>query len=217
MKKTIVIMLIAAMAVSFGMTGCGEKNTAEKNLPTAAIEAKAETMELQSSIPDIEPETDAEKPKDVIVTNYSLPEPNYNYQVWNSDDIILGEVIEELESKYSNPDNTIDELANMWITPYVIRVEKSYKDLIKDGDTVVVNVWNELSPEDKEKEKESNVIRISNYPNFNLNIGQKGVFFLTYDDYLLTDENEKTFDILYQNSGIFEEKNVGVNKIGKDS
>ncbi len=185
MKRTLVLVLTAALAVSLGMTGCGEKNSAKETF-SSVLETKEK--------------------KDILVMRYSYPEPDYEYQLWLSDDVIFGEVVEELDGKYSNPDGAIEGLGNAWITPYAVKVEKSYKGVIKEGETIVVNAWNNTGvyPEDEE----TYTIQ-TNEREFYLHDGQRGIFMLAYSK-VPADDNEQAYYVVMDNEGIFEAKDMGV-------
>ena len=140
--------------------------------------------------------------KEILEIEYSYADPDYEYQLYSADEIIEGEVIKELESYYSNPDREIEGLTNALITPYVVRVGKSYKGGLTEGDEVVVTAWNEsgIYPSDKEE-----YTIVTNERKFYLQEGQKAVFLLKdCSKYLAKDENETIYEVVSQNEGVFD-------------
>ena len=180
MKRIIVLMM--AIAVLLSLFGCAEANTEEE------ITTEKSTAE-----------------KGVIDIEISYAEPNYDFQLYRADEVIEGEVIEELESYYSNPDREIEGLMNALITPYVVRVGKAYKGGLSEGDEVIVTAWNEVGiyPGDKEE-----YTIVTNERKFYLHEGQKAVFLLSdRSEDLARNENETIYEVVYQNEGVFDLKN----------
>lgn len=136
--------------------------------------------------------------------------PDYERQLHRSDDVILGEVIEEFDGYYCNPDYEIKGLGNMWITPYVVRIDESYRGKYSKGDKVLVTAWNNYKPEDKDP----NVWIEDDYP-FYLHEGQRAVFMLDdCSEYLSIDGWDTVYKVVMQPEGIFEPK--GTNEEGKE-
>ncbi len=144
--------------------------------------------------------------KQVHEMSYSKPEPDYEYQLFWSDDVVLGEVIEELEGFYSNPDGKITECANAWVTPYVLKVEKSYKGLFREGDTVILNTWNGscLTPEEYESLDERD-----RKGEFYLHEGQCGVFVIEETLYITSADGETMYNMVQGEESVFEPKEKG--------
>lgn len=177
MKRIIVLMM--AIVISLGLYGCTEANTEQK--------VTTENSTAEKEILDIE---------------ISYAEPDYDFQLYRADEVIEGEVIKELESYYSNPDREIEGLANALITPYVVRVGKSYKGGLSEGDEVIVTAWNEvgISPGDKEE-----YTIVTNERKFYLHEEQKAVFLLRdCSKYLAKNENEVIYEVVYQGEGVFD-------------
>lgn len=147
------------------------------------------------------------------VTEHSasiLAAPDYEFQLHRSDDVILGEVIDELDGYYCNPDYEIKELGNMWITPYVVRIDESYRGKYSKGGKVLVTAWNNYKPEDKDP----NVWIEDDYP-FYLHEGQRAVFMLDdCSEYLSIDGWDTVYEVVMQPEGVFEPK--GTNEEGKE-
>lgn len=187
MKKVLAIALASALliAASFSLYGCAENKTE----PAPSVT-----------------ETETEE-KEILEIHHLIVEPDYEYQLYLSDDVILGEVIEELESGYTNPNRTKD-IINAWQTKYVVRVDKSYKNVLKEGEEIEVITWNRIGlyPEDEENYQIEN-----DEEEFYLKKGQHGVFMLNYD------ERDKLYDIVYEKEGIFEPMESGVALINEDA
>lgn len=142
-----------------------------------------------------------------VIEDY--PAPDYEYQLFQSDDVILGEVTEKLDSWFTNPDGKIKELNNALLTPYKVKVEKSYKGLFAEGETVIVNVWNGASVNSK-----SEIVPVIGAKSFYLRKGQRGVFMLEETEYVKSKDNETMYNAVYEDEGLFEPK--GTNEEGKE-
>ncbi|MCI9449848.1 MAG: hypothetical protein HFE30_06320 [Clostridiales bacterium] len=200
MKKVIKVALASALllASSFSLYSCAENK--EKPLDSS------HDTEKQTEI------AETELPKRFLSVNTSRPEPDYETQLWNSDDVVLGEVVEELEAI---PDPETEGVYSYgFITPYRFKVEKSYKGLIEEGDTITVHVWN--FPETITEDGEVFAV-VSDTKDFYLHEGQRGVFMLKHSDYLSDDKESGEFRVAYKEEGIFEPKESGIALINEDS
>ena len=194
MKRALAFVLVSTLTAFLGMTGCGKKMSSQETFLSEGIETKAEL-----------------ETKDIIALHSIRPEPDYDYQVWMSDDIIYGEVIEELEGRYSNPNGEYGDLANMWITPYVIKVQKSYKGVINEGETIIVNTWNYFSPEEKNK-----FVVVTDNVEFYLYQGQSGIFMLERTKYLTTEDNKPVYHVVMGHEGLFQVKDTDISLMSEE-
>lgn len=200
MKKILAAALASALliTVSFSLYSCAENKTEPA---PAATETKKQTET-----------TETELPKRFLSVNMSIPEPDYETQLWESDDVVLGEVVEELEAI---PDPETEGVYSYgFITPYLFKVEKSYKGLIEEGDTITVHVWN--FPETITEDGEVFAV-VSDTKDFYLHEGQRGVFMLKHSDYLSDDKESGEFRVAYKEEGIFEPKESGITLINEDN
>lgn len=181
MKTKAIIAVVCAIFCVAGLSSCGKKE----------FDRLAENGSEQ---------------KDILEIRHLTVEPDYEYQLYLSDDVVLGEVIEELGSEYTNPDGTKD-IVNAWQTKYVVRVDKSYKGFVTEGEEIEVITWNKIgiSPEDEEKYEID-----SDEKEFYLHKGQRGVFMLNYD------ESDGLYDIVFEEEGLFELKETDTASIKEE-
>lgn len=158
----------------------------------------------------------------IAQVNSLYPGPDYDYQLALSDDLILGEVVEELGGRYSNPDNSIEGYDNMWKLQYSVRVDKSFKGYLKEGDliTVIVNSDSGLSPEDEEKMKSQSVITYredcdGGYE-CTLKKGDKPVLMLE-KSLFVTDEGENGYRVVFGKLGAFFPEENGTMAISENA
>jgi hypothetical protein len=151
--------------------------------------------------------SDSTEQKEILEVHHSTAEPNYEYQLYLSDDVIFGEVVEELGSEYTNPDRTKD-IVNAWQTKYKVRVDKSYKGDLQEGDEIEVITWNRIGlyPEDEEQYQIED-----DEAEFYLEKGQSGVFMLSYD------EQDGLYDIVFEDEGLFELKETGTSATNEEA
>ncbi len=215
MKKRYIFTACVLALAMIGLCGCQkaeEKAAPEQETPKEQI-LNPDSSEQTPEQDALNPNSSEEIPKDIVIAEISYAAPDYEYQLYLSDDVILGEVIQTLEGRYSNPDDSIPGLMNAWITPYVVRVDKSYRGVLTEGDTVVVCTWNKLGiyPGDE------NQVVIENEREFYLHDGQRGVFMLELEDAFTTDDNQPMYEVVFQNEGLFEPKETDVAPIGQDA
>lgn len=192
MKKILAIAFasVLLLTASFSLYGCAEN--------------KADTVESVR-------QTETASIGGFVEISASKAAPDYEYQLWDSDDVVLGEVIEELESRdvYASDDGyAIDGV----ITSYLFKVEKSYKGLLSEGDTITVSVWN--YPDNMVSEDGVVFEVVSEMDNFYLQKGQHGVFMLSYPS---ISSNKEDFFVAYKEEGIFEPKESGIALINEDA
>lgn len=201
MKKRLALILIAVSEISFAICGCDNgiyettpvSSESSQNSPETSAAPTESIQNNPESAPDsTEPDTGS------IVVIYDRPAADYEYQLWLSDDVILGEVVEELEGRYSNPDGALKEVGNSWVTPYRVRIDKSYKGVLSEGETVIVDVW-------RPKDDSENII-YKNYNEFYLHEGQRGIFMLDQTKYITYDNGETMYGVVFGDEGLFEPK-----------
>lgn len=198
MKKTIFsILLAASLLMSATLYGCGNNSNSDDDL----TDTKAPESTAADTSEDVA--ENYETAKDRLYGNLSKPAPDYEYQLWWADEVIIGEVIEQREGRWSNPDNELEEVENMWLTPYVIRVDKAYRDTVKEGDTVIVNTWNFFEPGKKPDD-----VQVTGMEDFYLEVGMSGMFMLSETTFLPTETPE--YHIVFDEEGIFVPKDDGV-------
>lgn len=215
-KKSVLIVLFLSLLITSVVYANGldkgeinlrvieETRAAKEPLSNGEIKERSETQPIEETV--TETKIDMDSINEIIEVRYCFrPEPDYERQLWESDDVIFGEVIEELEGRYSNPNGEIEEIGNDWITTYAVRVDKSYKGLLTEGETVIVNTWNEFSPEEKKNYKENGILIIGD-EEFYLHKGQRGIFMLEQTQHMTTENNEPLYHIVMEKQGIFEAK-----------
>lgn len=208
--KRIRLMAVACLMISLVLLFNSCANTEDmreikENIP--------ESKNVQEKIDNTETQDNTEE-EAVVGVHTSYPAPDYEYQIYISDDVILGEVIEEGGSKYTDPYNE-KGLLNAWETRYTVRVDKSYKGLFSEGDTVIVTTWNKLGLY-PQYEEDSIIANIDSKNEFYLHEGQKGVFMLSYEE-IRSSENEKAYSVVYSREGLFEPKETGTASMNEEA
>ncbi len=148
-----------------------------------------------------EPVTDTQPSSEAYVIEVSnlYPAADYEYQLHRADDVILGEVIEELGGAYTDPDKL-----NYWVWQYSVRVDESYKGNFNGGDIVTVIVASEsgYSPEDEQALNVA-VEVCGGSGECELAKGQTGVFMLKkYTDFK-TDDGGDVYTVVFGSEGAF--------------
>ncbi len=194
-------------------TNASEQTPEQDALKTASLEqtpgqdalnpdSQATSQPEAPPEPEITPEVENFLKKDVITTIVDYAAPDYEYQLYESDDVILGQVEKTLEGKLLYPDRPSDEI-NEVITPYVVRIDKSYKGSLTEGDTVLVCAWNYSA---SYLEDDDSITIVDTSHEFYLHDGQRGVFQLVYSDFLSTTFGQPMYEVACQNEGFFEQK-----------
>lgn len=159
-----------------------------------------EAAKASEPVTDTQPSSEAY----VIEVNNLYPAADYEYQLHRADDVILGEVIEELGGKYTNHDKLIDGYADIWVWQYAVRVDNSYKGYFNEGDIVTVIVASEsgYSPED-EQALNVTVEVCGGSGECELAKGQTGVFMLKkYTDFKTYDGGD-VYTVVFGSEGAF--------------
>ena len=148
-----------------------------------------------------EPVTDTQPSSEAYVIEVSnlYPAADYEYQLHRADDVILGEVTEELGGAYTDPDKL-----NYWVWQYSVRVDESYKGNFNGGDIVTVIVASEsgYSPEDEQALNVA-VEVCGGSGECELAKGQTGVFMLKkYTDFK-TDDGGDVYTVVFGSEGAF--------------
>ena len=154
-----------------------------------------ETTKASEPVTDTQPSSEAY----VIEVSNLYPAADYEYQLHRADDVILGEVIEELGGAYTDPDKL-----NYWVWQYSVRVDESYKGNFNGGDIVTVIVASEsgYSPEDEQALNVA-VEVCGGSGECELAKGQTGVFMLKkYTDFK-TDDGGDVYTVVFGSEGAF--------------
>ena len=176
MKRITVFLSIITLA--FWVCSCGE-----------------EAAKASEPVTDTQPSSEAY----VIEVSNLYPAADYEYQLHRADDVILGEVIEELGGAYTDPDKL-----NYWVWQYSVRVDESYKGNFNGGDIVTVIVASEsgYSPEDEQALNVA-VEVCGGSGECELAKGQTGVFMLKkYTDFK-TDDGGDVYTVVFGSEGAF--------------
>lgn len=207
MKRNLIIL---AVIIALCLCGCGKVDTESiKDTDSTKDVDGAETVDR---VEDVDNTENVDGKKDIVGIGYSTVEPNYDYQLFMSDDIIVGEVIEELDRWFTNPDGEIKELMNAELTPYKVRVDKSYKGLFKEGDIIIADVWN-IYPVYAGRDD----IEITGANDYYLHEGQRGVFMLEETQYVKSKENETMYHPVFGEESVFEPKETGTANMGEEA
>lgn len=227
MKKLIIILTVIT---ALCMYGCGSQPTepaynntepevktgiTESDVPSEPVDNQSEPVgENNATSAPVGNKNEANSDKNSVeIISHLEAQPDYEYQLAQSEDVILGEVIEELDGYYCNPDNEREDLMNMWITPYVVRVDESYRDVYSKGDEVIVVAWNWFKPGEEHPD-----IIIEDESDFYLHEGQRAVFMLNdCSEYLSINGWDKVYELVYQDEGLFEPKETGTANMGEEA
>ncbi len=135
---------------------------------------------------------------------------DYEDQLAMTDEIILGEVTEQLDGFYSGPDYEAEGFENMWISSFSVRVDKSYRGKHSKGDEILIVTRNYYKPGDEDP-----YVWIEDYNSLYLHEGQRALFMLDdSSDYLSIDGWDTTYTLVYDDEGLYEPK--GTNEEGKE-
>ena len=180
--KRITVFLSIIMTLVFLLCSCGK-----------------EAAKASEPVTDTQPSSEAY----VIEVSNLYPAADYEYQLHRADDVILGEVIEELGGKYTNHDKLIDGYADIWVWQYAVRVDNSYKGYFNEGDIVTVIVASESGYSPDDEKKINIVVESCGSRQCELAKGQTGVFMLKKDAYFKTDDGGDGYTVVFGSEGAF--------------